>query len=238
MKIYVSIAFIAVMLSGTMSCEKKLESVLDTLTVASDSLAFVQVFNTTLSSNRNYVSLDGKSVSGVTFAFGGLYPSTAMGLGVAPGNRNVLIRDTLITTTQPPLSFNEDFQAGKLYTIFTYDTVTAIKKLTVSSNIVIPADTSARLRFGSFLFSTASVPVVDVFSFRKNTNVFTGISANRVTDFIPYESRIADTLYIREAGTSNQLGKLTVSFTAKRSYTAVIYGRYNGTRTSATFINY
>lgn len=234
MKKYITIIFIAVALSGIMSCEKKLESVLDTLTAANDSLAFVQVFNATLNSSRNYVSLDGKSISGTAFASGGLYPSTALGFGVAAGTRNVLIRDTLITTTQPPLSFSENFQAGKLYTIFTYDTVTAIKKLTVTSNIVIPTDTTARLRFASFLYSTASVPAVDVFSFRKNINVFTGIPANQVTDFIPYDSRTIDTLYIRQAGTSNLLSKLPINLIRKRSYTAVIYG----SRTSSIFINY
>jgi hypothetical protein len=228
----------AAAITGIYSCEKKFTTIGDTKTAA-DGLAYVQVFSSTVNAARNYAYVDGVPVTGTAFAYGGLYPATAYSFGVAAGPHAVIIKDTLAATTQAPLTFNETFEAGKKYTIFTYDTITAAKKLTVTDNIVIPTDTTSRVRFANFIYNTAAVPAVDVFSWKRNANIFTNIPVAQVTDFIPYEaSAVADTLYVRETGTAVLLNKVAVTFTKQRFYTAVLRGSYKGTKVVSTFISY
>lgn len=230
--------------------------------------AQVQVFNATQKATRNYVYVDGTSVSGVTFSYGAVFPATAYSFLVKSGSRAVTIKDTLITTTQAPITFTQNFDAGKSYTIFTYDTTTSAKQLTVQNTIEIPTDTTCRVRFGNFVYNPAAVPNVDVYSFRRipgtptfvvtpvlnnvavkapsfvgSTAVFSNIATAQVTPFIPYASGISDTLYVFATGTTSPLiakGYIS-SLTPSRSYTTVYAGSYRGalsTRSIYLFSNY
>lgn len=237
-KIIITIIAAAVA-AGIYSCHKDFITVGNTMTDTKDNLAYVQVYNSTVTAARNYAYIDGIPVAGASFAYGGLYPASTYSFGISAGAHTILLKDTLPTATQAPLTFTENFEAGKKYTIFTYDTITSPKKITVTNNIVFPSDTTVRLRMANFMYSTAAVPAVDVFSFKRNANIFTNVPVAQVTDFIPFESSgVADTLYFREAGSSVLLGKLAVTFVAKRSYTAIVRGSYRGTKAVATFLNY
>lgn len=204
--------------------------------------ATVQVFSATVKAARNYVYVDAVPVSGATLAYGGVFPATAYAFKITPGSHTVLIKDTLPTTTQVPLSFNQSFDAGKYYTVFTYDTITSIKQATVVNNITVPKDTSSMLRFANFVYNTTAVANVDVYSFRKGTAtpVFSNVATNSVTDFIPYPSGMTDTLYIYATGTTSPLivKQLVPSFTPTRSYTSVYNGSYRGTKQITTFNTY
>ena len=200
-----------------------------------------QVFSATVKAARNYVYVDGVPVSGIVFAYGGVFPGTAYGFKVNPGTRTITIKDTLPATTQTPITFTQNIDAGKSYTIFTYDTITSTKQLTVVNNIVIPTDTSSRLRFANFIYNTTPVANVDVYSFRKpGTPVFSNVATNQVTEFIPYASGRTDTLYVYAAGTTSPLivKQLVPSLVATRSYTSVYNGSYRGTKAITTFATY
>jgi hypothetical protein len=153
---------------------------------------------------------------------------------VKPGSHTVLIKDSLATSTQLPITFTGNFEPNKYYTIFTYDTLTAAKYKMVETNITIPtADTVSRIRFANFAFSTTAMPNVDLFSVKRNANVFTNIAPTQVTDFIDHPGRITDTFYVRATGTTTNLTPVfTVTPTYKRSYTIVFRGRYNTTGTT------
>ncbi len=206
--------------------------------------SLVQVYMATVSAARNYVYIDGKPVTGAALAFGGIYPSIGYASSVPNGLRAFLIRDTLSTTTQVPLSFAADFKANRNYTIFMYDTITATKQKTVETVIVTPTDSTARLRFANFVFSRNAVPAVDIFSKRQNANIFTNVPVTEVTPFITYPSAQTDTFFVREAGTANLLATLNgLTPARKRSYTLIFRGRYETTtgtiaRTLSSFINY
>ena len=223
-------------------CEKTIE---DTTPIDDDmtTKARVQLYVAHVGAvARNFLYVDGLPVNGSSLAFGSVFPAApATSFAVPAGFRAFLLRDTSSTTTQPALSFAENFSAGNFYTIFTYDTLNAVKQKTVLTNIVVPDDTTARLRFANFIYSPNAVPNVDVFSFRRNANVWTNVPVKEVTEFIPYQSGVVDTLYVRETGTTIQLAKAAVgSFTAKRSYTAVFRGSYRApaSRSIVTFINF
>lgn len=206
--------------------------------------SLIQVYMGTVSATRNYVYVDTKPITGSALSLGGVFPSIGFAASIPGGFNAFLIKDTLSTSTQVPLSFAENMQVGKYYTIFMYDTINSPKQKTVETNIVVPADTTARIRFANFVFSKVGVPAVDIFSKVKNANVFTNVSPTEVTDFIPYASAITDTFLVRETGTTNQLAALNGLYpTEKRSYTLVFRGRYQTTsgtiaRTLSSFINY
>ena len=183
--------------------------------------ATVQAFSATVKAARNYVYVDGTQISGGTFGLGGVFPATAYASKIGAGARQFLIKDTAAVTTQMPLTFTETLEAGKSYTIFTYDTTTSIKEKTVLNSIVIPADTTCMLRFANFTYNPAAVANVDVYSYRKipgtpvfastavlnnasvfapvftgSTPVFSNVATTGVTAFIPYASGLTDTLYV------------------------------------------
>lgn len=203
--------------------------------------ATVQIFSATVKAARNYVYVDNVPVSGAVFALGGVFPATAYSFKVDAGSRQFLIKDTLPGTTQVPLTFTQNMDAGKSYTIFTYDTTTSIKQLTVLNNIVVPKDTTCMLRFANFIYNTTPLPSVDVYSSQRgNTAVFTNVATNSVTDFIPYAAGRLDTLSVYATGTTTPLlVKIFVpSLVQTRSYTSVYTGSNKGTKVTSTFANY
>ncbi len=171
---------------------------------------------------------------------GSIFPTTGAGFMVNPGPRAFLVRDTLPTTTQVPLSFAENLQVNKRYTIFLYDTITSPKQKTVETTIVTPTDTTCRLRFANFIYNPTAVANVDVFSYKRASNIFTNMAVTDVSGFIPYPSRLADTLDIKETGTANVMLRVifTSGLTDQRNYTLVYRGSYRGTRTTTLFTTY
>lgn len=232
-KFIAHIGLIALVAGLTWGCvkDKGKEVALENTTFTDKS--FVQIHNGILNAARNYVYVDGNVVNGAALAYNSTFPATPSNFSVTNGFREFLVRDTSSTTTQAPLSFAENLQAGNYYTIFLYDTLTTPKKKIVANDIQIPADTTARVRFANFIFSRTAVPNVDVFSLKRNANVFTNIGITDVTGYIPYASALNDTLYVRETGTTNLLATMNgFNPVQKRSYTLVFRGRYQTTGTT------
>jgi hypothetical protein len=158
---------------------------------------------------------------------------------VPGGLHSFSIADTLATTTQRPLTFAATLDPGKHYTIFTYDTITAVKQKTVETKIEIPSDNTARLRFANFIHDVNAVPPVEVFSRKRNEVIFTNVNKTEVTEFIPYSSLVNDTLIIRATGSTTTLAQFNGFFpTQKRSYTLVYRGSHRGTKVATVFANY
>ena len=196
-----------------------------------------QVVVATMNAAGNHVTVDSRQVTGSALATGSVFPTTGYGFVVNPGMRAFLVTGS---GTQAQLSFAQNMQAGKHYTIFLYDTISAPKQKTVLDDIVVPADTTIRLRLANFIYSPNAIPNIDVYSWLKQANIFTNVAVTDVTPFITYPSFITDTLYFRETGTTNTFIKATYSggFTAKRSYTLLLRGSYRaGTRPIQTVIS-
>ncbi len=208
--------------------------------------SLVQVFIATVNASRNVVLVDGKRVSRPTLTSGtsfptAVYPSTNTGnsFAVDGGVRTFTILDTLSNTAQKPLTFSTNMDVGKLYNVFMYDTITSPKQVTVETPIEVPADGSARLRFGNFIHDANAVPAVDVWSRKRNETIFSNVNRTEVTDFIPYASVVNDTLDIRQTGTSTNIVTVANFNPAKtRSYTLVYRGSHRGTRTATIIANY
>ena len=199
--------------------------------------ATVQVYNSMLGSNRTYVFMDGAPVTGAALGYGTSFPASAYSFRVPAGLRAFVIKDTQANSLQQQLVFSENFQANKSYTVFVYDTTTVPKQVTVPTNIQIPNDTTARVRFANFEYNPVATLPVDVWSVKRKENVWSGIIRTQVTDFIPFASAKSDTLLVRVAGTTTLLAQLNAfNPTQKRSYTVVYRGW--ATKAVASFANY
>lgn len=224
-----------------LSCTKTYDNKIPLQTDFSNS-STVQIYNTMVNTTRNFLYVDGNLINGgAPLSPGSLFPASGSGFTVQGGLRAFLVRDTLPATMQVPLSFVQNLDASKSYTLFMYDTISSPKQKTVVTTIIVPSDTSCRIRFANFIYNPTIVPAIDVFSFNRNANIFTNVAVTDVTNFISYPSRLAtDTLYIRETGTTVNIIKLSISggLTEKRSYTVVYRGSHRSTtRTASLFAN-
>lgn len=243
MKVYKPIAVLmgAVYLLQV-SCVKNYSVKVSEVSTDFSEKSIVQVFMATINASRNSLYVDARQVNGAsaTLSTGSIFPPSGHGFTLDGGVRAFLLRDTLVSSTQIPLSFASNMQTAKHHTIFFYDTITSPKQRTIVDNIVVPTDTSCRIRFANFIYCPYNIPAVDVYSYYKAANIFTNVPVTEVTDFISYPSRLtADTLYVRETGTSNLLLKVSIgTLTPKRNYTFVYRGSHRGTKASTLFATY
>jgi hypothetical protein len=226
------------------SCEKEYQSIASTETDLSNK-AYVKFYNGIVNSNRTYIYAELVPLNGATVAYGGVFPALSPSYAAMnPGSVNIAIRDTLVPTTQYPLNFFAELEKGKYYTVFAYDSLNAPKRKVVLDKIEQFGDTTARIRFANFPYSSAAIPNVDIYSAKRKENIFTNISVTSVTDFIPYASALSDTLYVRPTGTTTDLTQLNgLLLTAKRNYTVIFRGSYRVTsgtaaRTLSSFLTF
>ena len=223
----------------TSSCRRELDPLLQE-NFELDQNAKIQVYNALPGSARTFLYMDGAPLNGATIAYGAAFPSAGYS-SVPTGLHAFLLKDTLGTSTQIPLNFPMALQAKTTYSVFLYDTISAPKQIAVPTDIQEPYDSTARVRFANFVYSKIGVPNVDLYSVKRKANVFTNIPITGVTDFVPYASRLSDTLIVRSTGTTNAITQLNgFNPTEKRSYTLVLRGSYfssTNARTLSSYIN-
>lgn len=256
-------ALAGLIMAGTIfsGCEKTFDSKFGKTTDLQNA-SNVQVYLATVNASRNYVYVDSKPVNGSSMTSGTAFPSTGVGFSVPGGPVTFTVRDTSSTATQVPINFAENLQASKYYTLFVYDTITSPQQKLVTTNIVIPNDTTARVRFANFVYNPTAMSAVDIYSTRLKANIYSNLQITDVTDFLTVPSNTVDTFIVRLTGTGINLqnyippvAPATVgSFidvrsiltpTAKRSYTVVFRGGFRATSTSnstvrtlSAFVNY
>lgn len=236
-------AVIAMMLL-LVSCEKEYNSLL-TEDTALGKKANVKFYNGIINSLRTYVYADNVALNGATIAYGGVFPSLSPSYAsLAAGDRPLSIKDTLATSTQPALNFSASLDPNSYYTVIAYGISTAPKQKVIKDFIPEISDTTARIRFANFAYSPTAIPNIDIFSIKRQANIFTNVPAETMTGFIPYASAQSDTLFVRATGTTTNLTQLNgLSPTAKRSYTVIFRGTYTLTtgataRALASFLSF
>lgn len=240
-KYILGLGLIATLAMTLVACEKSFD---EKISLNSDTPGntVVQLYMATVGASRNYVYVDGRPQNGAALSSGSVFPTTGYGFMVPSGSRAFMLRDTLSTTTQVPISFANILDRGKNYTIFAYDTISAVKQKTVVTDIVVPTDTTCRVRFAHFAYSPTLMPNIDLYSFKRAGNVVSNIAPTDVSTYVPFASALNDTLQVREAGTTNVLAQLNGFFpTQKRSYTLVYRGTHRGASTVrflSSFVNY
>lgn len=215
-------------------CTKKPDTLLNTQKEFSNN-SLIRVYVATVTAASNNIYLDTKLLNGAVLAAGGVFPASGVYASAVPAGLNAF----LVTGSgnQVPLSFAENMELNRNYTIFLYDTITTPKQKTVETKYEIPSDNTARIRFGNFTYAPTVAPAVDIFSARRNANIFSNVQLTEVTNFASVPADLTDTFYVRLAGTgvnlvnyNNQLQPVNISAIltprAQRSYTLVFRGGY------------
>ena len=222
----ISLTLLGFGMAVTFSCQKKVETLFPEEKNLNDR-AFVKVYLGTVSATRNYVYVDGAPITGAGLATGGIFPSTGYASALTAGARNFIIRDTLATSKQIPLTFTSTLEAKKNYTIFLYDTITSPKQLTVETPLNLVGKSTAPVRFVNIIYAKTSVPAVDVFSTAKNANLFTNVPTGSATEVISLPTGVTDNIIVRIAGTTTQLAAFnSMVLQSERAYTLVFRGSY------------
>lgn len=220
--------------SGFYGCRKDLTDQ-QQMSFQEDRKAYVQWFNATVNSTRNYIYVNGIPMNGAAVGFGTVFPSSAFSFTVYSGTNGVTIKDTLATTTQVPQNFVQDFGTGRSYTIFTYDLATSPKRLIVENAAVnYPADNLARVRFINLVY--AAPATVDIFSTALNQKLWANIPVAQLSNYLTFQPNVSDKWYVRLANTTTNIDSLSIStttLTPKRFYTAVYRGNYPTASTRA-----
>lgn len=214
-------------------CRKKANDVTPTRDVKEQ--AYVQWFNGTLNSTRNFIFVNAAQINGTTNSFGALFPTSSYAFAVYSGATGVVIRDTLSTSTQVAQNFVHYFEADKSYTIFTYDTITSPKRLVVENDHAYPDDSRARVRFVNLIYNPTTPPMVDIFSVNRNTNIATNLSVAQLTEYFAFDAGVADTWQVRQSGTTTVMATATISGSSlmtRRFYTLVYRGSHRGPATA------
>ena len=216
------------------SCEKEYSSIVEE-NKDLNSKAFVKYYNAVVNSARNYIYADNVALNGASVAYTNVFPSLSPSyFALDAGTRAMTIKDTLVTSTQVPMNFSAVVEGNTFYTIIAYDSLNAPKQKLIKDNILPITDTTARVRFANFPYSTAAMPNVDIYSIKRKENIFTNISPATVTEFIPIASASNDTLFVRPTGTVTNLTQLNGLLpTARRTYTVIFRGSYRVTSGAA-----
>src|SRR5690606_26680744 len=170
-KKFLAIAIALSGLSATLLISCNRDPIYDRTPHTSDfsNAAFVKLYNGIVGSNRVYTYADGNPVNGATIAYGATFPTHTANPGfvLTPGTHGMVVKDTLRTSTFVHLNFTINAQANTKYSVFLYDTITAPKQITVTTEYIIPTVTSSRLRFANFWRVPVGVPpAVDIYSLK------------------------------------------------------------------------
>lgn len=179
-------------------------------------------------------------------SFGGQFPASGSTLNgyfaVNPGLNNVVLSfgGKLIQNGDSiPFSLSDKlFSLGKYYSIIITDKYNLNEdsvKMILEDKFTTPNNNNYGLRFIHAVLNDTAGKNIDVYSKRRGANIVTNIKPGQVVDFqqIPIESALSDTLFVRRAGTLNNLSTLNgASFTNQKAYTMIYRG--DGKLTSGT----
>lgn len=203
---------------------------------------FRQVFNAPDSFN---IFVNNAKVNGPLITYAGLFPTTSTAFGyIAVPQGLVNIKLTVAGAVNPdsiPLTlFTKIFTKGQYYSIIVTDN---FKSATDSSKIILqdtytkPGNGNYSIRFVHAVLNDTAGLNIDVFSARRNANIFNAIKPGQIVNFqtFPYNSQVSDTFYVRRAGTLQNLAAsiATPGFLGNQRVYTFIY-RGNGDLTTGT----
>jgi hypothetical protein len=178
---------------------------------------------------------NGQKINGARLSFGGLFPgqTPAPYVAIPPGAYDIKITVGGVVNTDsiPVATLKFNLAANTNYSFIITDSV--FRAVRDSSRIFVrdsfPAPSTGRigLRFVNAMTDTAIVnPRVDVWSARRNNNLYTNINPGATTSFTnqPFIA-LGDTLIVRRAGTLTEVARLNnITFADTKVYTLYLRG--------------
>jgi hypothetical protein len=198
--------------------------------------------NITGQADSIHVFANGVKINGARLTYGGLFPgqTPATYAGIAPGSVALKISVGGIDNLDsiPVATINANLEKGKNYSLIITDSLLNASKdstrIFVWDSFPTPANIRVGLRFIHSLVDTATDKRVDVWSARRNANIFAAIQPGAVTNFTnqPFIN-FPDTLIVRRTGTTTELARInTITLANTKVYTLFLRGdvRLTGTK--------
>ncbi len=209
------------------------------LRVAHAAPSFRSIFNAPDSFN---VYVNGSKVNAPFITYASVFPTTSNTyFAVAPGLQQIKISVHGFNSIQPDstliTNFTKVFQAGQYYTLLITDSIKSVKdsaQMFLPDAYSKPSPGNYGLRFVHAVLNDTAGKNIDVFSTRRNANIYNNIKPGTITSFssLAYNTQLNDTLYVRRAGTLFNLSSAVFGAGNQRVYTIVYRG--NGDLTTTT----
>lgn len=193
--------------------------------------SFRQVFNAPDSFN---IFVNDAKVNGPLITYAGLFPATGTNFGyiaVPTGLQNIKLSVAgIVNPDSIPLTlFSKVFTKGQYYSIIVTDNFKSANdsaKIILQDNYTKPNNGNYSIRFVHAVLNDTAGLNIDVFSARRNANIFNAIKPGQVVNFqtFPFNSQVSDTFYVRRAGTLQNLAATIASPGNQRVYTFIYRG--------------
>lgn len=227
------------------SCEKGLTYVSPASTT--EGMAFIKFAHASPNFRQVYkgadsfnVYVNGVKINGAQLSYGALFP-TATNLYAAvpagPQSIRITVNGRITPDSITLISLNKTLVPGGYYSLILTDealTANESRQMWLRDQFALNDTNNYTLRFVHAVLSDPTP--VDVYSFRKAKNLFTGITPGSATQFITLEYTILpDTFYIRPTGTLTNTVKIaivtgsTTAATRSRAYTLLYRGLLGST---------
>lgn len=200
--------------------------------------SFRNVFNAPDSFN---VFVNDKKVNGAMLTYGGQFPGpgTIYGYFAVPtGLQNIKLSVAgRVTPDSIPLTlFTKLLNKGERYSMIVTDNFkspTDSAKIIITDSYTKPTNGNYSLRFVHAVLNDTVGKTIDVFSARRNGNIFTGIKPGQIVNFQsqPFNSQVADTLSVFRSGTKFALFATPFSVGNERAVTLIYRGNADLTTT-------
>jgi hypothetical protein len=160
--------------------------------------------------------------------------ATNLYAAVAPGQQSIrlTVNGVLTPDSLTVVTVNKTMEAGSYYSFIVTDEATNTnesRQMWLKDNFALTDTNNFTLRFVNTVLNDPAP--VDVYSFQKAANIFTGVSVGSATPFIslPY-TILTDTLYVMSAGTKTEVARIniingsTTAFNRNRAVTLLYKG--------------
>lgn len=235
------------------ACEKKADRKAEFTTTEENAFvriihvspSFRQVFNAPDSFN---IFINDNKVNGPLITYAGLFPATGSNFGyfaVPTGLQHIKLSVAgIVKADSIPLTlFSKVFLTGQYYSILVTDNIKSPNdsaKIILQDNFTKPSNGNYSIRFVHAVLNDTTGKNIDVFSARRNANIYNDIKPGQIVNFqnFPFNSQVSDTLYVRRAGTLQNLAITTGLFGNQRAYTFIYRGDGNlttGTKARVLF---
>jgi hypothetical protein len=190
--------------------------------------------NVTGRADSIHVFANGAKINGARLTYGGTFPATSpTSYTTIPSGfvyLKISVGGLVNLDSIQVAAINTVIQPGTQYTLMITDSLLNASKdstrIFVRDSLPNLLNIRTGIRFISALNDTAVDKRVDVWSARRNSNLFAGIQPGGITNFTtqPFIN-FPDTLIVRRAGTMTELARLNnITFANQRVYTMYLRG--------------
>lgn len=238
--IYKTIFAAAVLTAGLIACRKNPPQTMTYRATTDQQTSYVRIihaapsFRTIMGNKDSFnVIYANSKMNGAFLTYGSIYPSATY-TGIYSGSIPFQFQDNDPNSTSPATfhSFVRNLEPEKYYSLIITDSIRSnnpLRQMWVQDNFVQPDTGSFGIRFIHAVWNDTAGRTIDLFSTNRRANLFTGIAAGTVTEFIyPKLPTATDTLIVRRSGTGFELARLnTVGFGNRRVVTYIYRGNGN-----------